>query len=190
MRFLGMGLILLLLGGIPLSVAAQDLNQQLNAAVAEKRWPDAIDLVDQVIQQQPDRREPLRAYRSQLAALAEAGIPDNDSIDYVRKTSKIDVFEEWLRGSDIAKTEDAWSKFDEISNQANPEMTLEDVITIMGSAGTLIPADVDTPLFNLSDSSQPIPIRYAWTDNRGGILIIDTEGKRVVAQTRLSITLD
>lgn len=50
--------------------SAQDLSAQLEQAVQAQQWSQAIDIVDQLLRDQPEQRSELEAYRSQLEQLA------------------------------------------------------------------------------------------------------------------------
>lgn len=61
-----LGLVSLVLS---VSSVAQPLHQQLEQAVQQQNWDQALDLVDQMIQAEPQRRAEFEAYRSQLQDL-------------------------------------------------------------------------------------------------------------------------
>ncbi len=58
-----------LLAATPSLGWSQSLESQLNSAVQAQNWDQAIKLVDQMIQSQPQRRQELEAYKTQLFQL-------------------------------------------------------------------------------------------------------------------------
>lgn len=70
-RILVVGIVLLTMALFSLSVNSQSYTDQLEAAVQSGNWDQAVQLVDQMIQAQPQQREALEAYRSQLLQLRQ-----------------------------------------------------------------------------------------------------------------------
>ncbi|MDX2273309.1 MAG: DUF4352 domain-containing protein [Cyanobacteriota bacterium] len=57
--------------GVSLPGFAQSLNEQFQKAVDAGQWQTAIDLIDQIVQQQPDRKGDLEPYRQRYVLLVE-----------------------------------------------------------------------------------------------------------------------
>lgn len=85
LSILNLTLILSIVMSLPAS--AQGLNEQLEQAVSAEQWSRAIEIIDQMIQSQPDPQKELAAYRSRLVGLAsKVQILDREQVDGVPLT--------------------------------------------------------------------------------------------------------
>jgi hypothetical protein len=60
------------------SLAQSNLNQQLQNAVSEKDWATALEIVDQLMESNPEKKAELEAYREKIESLQTGSSPSND----------------------------------------------------------------------------------------------------------------